>query len=262
MNNKSLDIVFIGSGNVATSLAPALDALNNCQVTAVYSRKIEHAQALCDKLKTAQACDSPASVPVDADIYIISVADDAVSEIVAKFTGHAPQAIWTHTSGSVPSTILSPLSHDYGVFYPLQTFSRERSVELSHVPFFIEGSNKETTEKLINLARRLSDNVRIADDNVRKLMHVAAVFACNFTNHLWAIADKILASHDIPLSVLRPLLEETLRKAMTMKPVDGQTGPARRNDRSIMEKHLAMLDSDDAKLYRILSDSIIKTYSK
>lgn len=262
MSDDRLDIIFIGSGNVASSLAPALDSLDNCHVSNVYSRKKENAQALCDKLKSAEAVNDPSLLPDSGDLYIISVSDDAVGEVAVEFAGLAPDATWVHTSGSVPADALKSLGDDYGVFYPLQTFSRERVLNLSHVPFFIEGSNENTTESLLSLAGRLTDSVRIADGDTRKLMHVAAVFACNFTNHLWAIADRILATRDIPLTVLKPLLDETLRKAMTMNPADGQTGPARRNDKKVMSGHLAMLDDNDAELYRIISESIIKMYYK
>jgi len=262
MNDTELKISVIGSGNVASSLAPALDSAPGCRVTSVFSRNIAHAGLLASRLRHAVAVDCCESLPAGDDVYLIAVKDDAVRELSRCLAGKAPGALWAHTSGSVPAEALSGLSSRYGVLYPLQTFSRERPLDLRQVPFFIEGSDVETEAELKRLAMRLSDNVRVAGSDIRRLIHVAAVFACNFTNHLWAIADGILRRHDISLDVLEPLLEETLRKAMTMSPAEGQTGPARRNDTGVMAAHERMLDEGNAKLYRTLSESIIKMYGK
>lgn len=258
MPSEQLRIVVIGSGGVASSLAPALDALEGVKVVEVCSRNIANAQALAAEMADAEACDNLIEI-AEADLYIISVNDDAVASVVASVASRR-DAVWVHTSGSVPMSVLEPLGRKTGVFYPLQTFSRERVVDMSEVPFFIEGSDGPTAEFLRKLAARMSERVFDADGDTRRLMHVAAVFACNFTNHLWAVAADILSNKGIPFDVMRPLLEETLRKALSAHPAMGQTGPARRGDRRVMDAHRAMLDSHDSQLYTILSQSIIDRY--
>ena len=154
-----------------------------------------------------------------------------------------------------------PLTDNYGVFYPLQTFSKGVDVNLAEVPVFVEGSNDMTLSVAERLGRAISPKVHHADDDTRCKMHAAAVFACNFTNHLWAIADDILCREaGVDLSVLHPLLKETLRKAMLGRPSDGQTGPAVRGDRGVMDKHAGLLADDEARLYRELSEHIMDYY--
>lgn len=251
-----LRIVVIGSGGVASSLAPALDALDGVEVVQVYSPTLAHAEALASRLSAAVAVDDCAALSRDADMYLISVKDDAIAHL-AEVVAPCRDAVWAHTSGSVPMSVIGPLGCHTGVFYPLQTFSRERIVDVAQVPFFIEGSDAYTVDFLKNLARCLSPRVFDADGDTRRLMHVAAVFACNFTNHLWAISADLLGEHNIPFDVLRPLLEETLHKALSAHPAKGQTGPAQRGDMKVMDAHRKMLDEHLAKLYTTLSQSIM-----
>lgn len=260
-DDARLKIVMIGSGNVATSLAPAMDAVAGWHVAAVYSPTLSNARTLASRLSDTTATDNPDTLPADADLYVISVSDDAVREVARHFQGFAPDALWVHTSGSVPASALDAVSPRHGVLYPLQTFSRTRPLPLRRVPLFVEGCNEATTVEIERIASALSENVSRADSEIRRVMHVAAVFACNFTNHLWAIADDILRPHGIPFASLEPLLEETLAKAAAISPGDGQTGPARRNDTGVMQAHMDMLAPEQARLYRILSESIINRYS-
>ena len=252
----TLRIVIIGSGGVASSLAPALDALPDVEVVQVYSPTLAHAENLASRLSGAVGVDDYADISTDAGMYLVSVRDDAIAPLAATLVPRT-DAVWVHTSGSVPMSALAPLGGHTGVFYPLQTFSRERIVDVAEVPFFIEGSDDATAEFLRNLARRLSPHVFYADGDTRRLMHVAAVFACNFTNHLWAIAADLLGERGIPFDVMRPLLEETLRKALAAHPEKGQTGPARRGDVKVMDAHRKMLRGSVADLYTSLSQSIM-----
>lgn len=245
-------IVCIGSGNVAWSLAPALDAV--ARVVQVYSPTLAHAQDLASRLNDCQPIDSLALVKPDADFYIISVKDDAVAQVAADLP-HV-SGIVAHTSGSVPAIALEPASAMTGVFYPLQTFSKADSVDVSQVPFFIEGNTPEAFERLTALARMISRRVYAADSAHRATLHIAAVFACNFANNLWAIASDLLAQDGYSLDVMQPLLEATLAKAMRMHPDLAQTGPAARGDQKVIDAHRAKLDGIDLQIYDTITQSI------
>lgn len=245
-------IVYLGAGNVAWSLAPALDAVGH--VVQVFSPTLAHASALSSRLRDCKAADSLRCVVPDADYYIISVKDDAVAK-VAEGLG-AVSGIVAHTSGSVPLQALGSSCARSGVFYPLQTFSKTDAVDLKSVPFFIEGSDKVAFDSLKSLAGWISDRVYAADSNHRATLHLAAVFACNFTNNLWAIASDILERDGYSLDVMRPLLEATMAKAMRMHPDQAQTGPAVRGDEKVMAKHRAALTGLDLNIYDTLTLSI------
>lgn len=251
--------VLIGSGAVASALAPALERGGNVVWEQVYSPTLAHAQWLADELRDAGATNNMKAVFSDADIYLVSVKDDAIAAVAQQFPHN--NAVWMHTSGGVPADALAPLSPNFGVFYPLQTFSKGVEVSMDCVPMFVEGSNEATENIIRSLAESIAKSVVHADSELRKRLHCAAVFACNFTNHLWSVADTILREHPgLDITYLEPLLKETLRKAMTVAPVVAQTGPARRGDTAVMERHKAMLSSDDAALYDYLSTRIMKQY--
>ncbi len=249
--------VLIGSGNVAWSLAPALqDAGYN--VSQVWSRNPYHAAELAAEVG-ADAIIDLAEIRHDADIYIITVTDDGIASLASRLT--ARDGLCVHTSGSVNADALSPITDTYGVLYPLQTFTKGRVTELSDVPVYIEAADPATLERIREVASAISSRVRCADSRQRRRIHAAAVFACNFTNHLWAIADRLLRQTGDGLSVLYPLITETTRKAMEMPPLDAQTGPARRGDKRIVSAHIHALDADDARVYAAISESIMKTYT-
>ena len=248
-------ISVIGAGNVATHLARALHASPLCEVVEICSPR--SAARLAAELNV-KATASLADVAPDSNLYLISVSDDALPQVVDGLPRN-PQAVYAHTSGSVGMEVLSPLSPKIGVFYPLQTFSRDVEVDIARVPMFIEGSDDAVSRLLTTLAESISGSVFKADSRLRGQLHVAAVFACNFVNHLWAIADSLLARDGLTLEVLHPLLEETLRKAERNHPADVQTGPAARGDVKIIEKHASSLPADLAALYRDLSKSIMNS---
>lgn len=250
-------IVVIGSGNVATHMAQALDRV--ADVCCVYSRHALHAAALARKLKGAVATDDATAVPRDADFYIIAVKDDAVAD-VARAVG-TTNGIWAHTSGSVPADVFKGLKQHYGVFYPLQTFNMSTEVDFSKVPMLVEGDSDTTAEALERLARAVSGRVSRADSVARGKFHIAAVFACNFANYMWSVADRLLRDDGFDITYLEPLLRVTLENALTSSPDKAQTGPARRGDTGIMARHMASLSPDDAAVYDTVSKQIMKHFS-
>lgn len=261
LNHGPLRTVVIGSGNVASAIAPALSGAGAVDVTAVFSPTPAHAGALAERLPHARAVSRPEDVPADAELYLLAVKDDVIARLATELRP-VPEALWLHTSGGVDPAVMRPLSARYGVFYPLQTFSKGVEVDLAQVPVFVEASDEADRRLVEELGAAISPKVYYADSIMRCRLHAAAVFACNFTNHLWAIADDVLRRETgADLSVLYPLLTETLRKAMTVAPRDAQTGPAVRGDRGVIDKHASLLAPDEAELYRCLSQHIIDYYS-
>lgn len=255
-----LRTVIIGSGNVASALAPILERAGVADVKCVYSRTLEHARDLVSQLSNATAISEMSDVPADAELYVVSVKDDAMESLVASLPKNG--ALWLHTSGGVPAVALSKLSPNYGVLYPLQTFSKGVPVDFSQVPVFIEASNEQSLAVINHVAEAIAKNVYVANGDVRCRLHAAAVFACNFTNHLWAMADDVLRREvSVDIGVLEPLLRETLRKALSVRPRDAQTGPAVRGDNGVMQKHLSLLTDDESKVYKFLSMHIMDYYN-
>ena len=245
---------------MATHLAPALDSIEGFRVVQVDSRTPERAETLASELREATAVTDPNEVLPTADIYIVSLVDDAVGSLSGLLPSN--EALWLHTSGSLPKEILASRSDRYGVLYPLQTFSRDVDVNIGEIPFFIEGSSADVEKEIKELAEKVTSRVFHADEEKRRRMHIAAVFACNFANHLWTIADDILHDEGLTLEVLHPLLCETLRKAIAASPAAGQTGPAVRGDRNVMDRHISLLSPERAEIYRLMSDSIYDYHHK
>ncbi len=249
------NIVFIGAGNVATHIAKAF-VKTDYKVLQVYSRTIEHARILANEIH-AEFTDNPAKICTDANVYIFSVKDDALPEILHQMP--KTKGIWIHTAGSVPMNIFAPYVANYGVIYPLQTFSKKRPINFADIPLFIEANNNETRKIIESLAAALSPKVYYMDGEKRQYLHLSAVFACNFVNHMYTLAADILEKEGIPYDVLKPLIEETAAKIKEMPPQDAQTGPAVRFDKRVMEKHLDLLEDEEKKhIYRLLSESIHK----
>lgn len=250
--------VFIGAGNVASAIAPALERSGAAYVTQVYSRTMANASSLAHQLRNAEPIADLTSIRNDADVYIISVKDDAIREIVEMLPGN--DALWIHTSGGIGVDAIASLSSNTGVMYPLQTFTKGIDVDLSKVPFFVEGSNPNAQKRITELAGSLSGRVELAGSVQRLKLHAAAVFACNFVNHMLAVADDILQEAGTDLSVLRPLIDETMRKITLIPPSQAQTGPARRGDNAVMERHLSVLDSERGAHYKYISQMISQYY--
>jgi len=223
----------------------------------VYSRTLDSAKALGEKLQvpyTQQIQD----VVREADLYLFAVKDSALPEIVKVFP--PVEGLAAHTSGSVPMDVFAGYFDRYGVIYPLQTFSKTRAVSFENIPIFIEANNRDDENQVEKMASTFSDQVIRLSSEKRRQLHLAAVFACNFTNYLYTVAARILEEHDLPFDVLIPLIRETAAKVEEMPPILAQTGPAVRNDKNMIDKHLEMLRDypDRQELYRILSESIYK----
>lgn len=259
MTNKR--IVLIGAGNVAHALAPALlkAGLNLCQI---YSRTIESAGELGQKTGITYTADAYAIYP-DGDIYIFCVSDDALVPLL-KTLALNPDALLLHTSGSLPMQVLKPFAKRFGVLYPLQTFTKKRDLDFAEIPLCIEAVNHETMKEVKALAELLSHRVCEISSEKRKTLHLAAVFANNFVNHLYRISGRILEEEGLDFSLLRPLIFETAHKVMTLSPELAQTGPAKRGDEGILAMHKTLLKNDSKllNLYTLLSDSIRKTEQK
>lgn len=257
---NEIRIIFIGSGNVATHLATALD--KSCSVISVFSRNLNNASHLAAKLFHAEATDNILTIDTSADFYILAVSDDALYKVIRDFP--PVQGIVAHTSGSVGMDVFqaNPELKNFGIFYPLQTFSKTTTPDLSSVPFFIEGNSAETTNRLTRLAEFISPKVVVTDSETRRHLHIAAVFANNFANYAWVLAQRYLTEHTcLDFNIFEPLLRETLNKAFTIGPIEAQTGPAKRNDTQTVLTHLGMLNPDMAEIYRLLSQHITTDYN-
>ena len=259
MDRDNLKIVFIGAGNVATHLSQAMNE-SGFLIRQVYSRDIKNAKSLAQKLKLGSAMNclytsDIKSIVKDADIYFFSVPDDVLPAII---TGMPPNdGLWIHTAGSVPLHVFRGYTKRYGVIYPLQTFSKQRCIDFSRIPLLIEANSAGDKALLNRIAACLSDKVFNMTSNKRKHLHLAAVFACNFSNHLYTISSDMLKKQRIDWRLLQPLIGETAGKLYAMTPFEAQTGPAVRNDKAIMERHLSMLDNEHIRqLYAQMSENI------
>lgn len=250
-----MKIVCIGAGNLATRLSLAMQRAG-MRVGQVYSHTAASASQLAARLECPWTTDLSALLP-DADLYVFSLKDTALADVISQVKPN--NGLWVHTAGSMPMDVFKGYASRYGVIYPLQTFSKEREVDFDTIPFFLEVANEQDAVFLRNVAGSLSGDVRFMPSDKRKSLHLAAVFACNFTNHIYALAGKLLAEQSIPFDVLLPLIDETAAKIHTLSPAAAQTGPAIRYDENVINKHLAMLADPDMKaIYRLLSQSIHK----
>ena len=253
-----MKIALIGAGNVATCLGPRLKEAGH-EITAVYSRTAESARVLADRLGATYTTDIKA-VPA-SDAAIVMLKDDALKELAPVIAGSLHNSLLLHTAGSVPMDIWREAgAQRYGVLYPMQTFSKESRIDWSQVPLFVEGSSAPVLESIKELALTISPDVTVLSSEGRKKLHLAAVFTCNFSNHMYAIAEQLLASEGVPFSVMLPLVRETARKVETIAPHDAQTGPAVRGDRKVIGEHLELLKDypEYAELYRLISIDINK----
>lgn len=250
-------ISIIGSGNLAWHLAPALEAEGHL-IREISSRNLSHAQALTSRLYEATPINHLDFSSSDATVFIIAASDKSISEIAGTIQ-LPPNSFLCHTSGSIALEVLGHFDNA-AVFYPLQTFSKSKKVSFEKLPICLEGSNERTRTLFHAIAKSLKAAVHVMDSDKRKALHLSAVFACNFTNHLLGIAGYILKSQDIPSAILQPLIAETIRKAMEQDPFSVQTGPAVRNDQLVMKDHLDMLEEIPVfqKIYKNISKSIKK----
>ena len=249
-------ITIIGSGNVATHFAAAFKNAGH-RLVQVYSRDIQNAALLAYHVG-AEAINDLNDINPETDIFIISVKDDAIMPVTGQLASY--QRLIAHTSGVTHIEALLTLTPLAGVLYPLQTLSKIKEVDFLTVPLCIEGADEATTLQLEELARTVSNNVYRVNSAQRKVLHLGAVFACNFPNYLYGAAQQLLAQHDMDFTMLRPLILETAQKVQQRFPAEVQTGPAVRNDENTMVAHLQMLNNEPELqlLYRLLSQQIIK----
>ena len=252
-----MDITFIGSGNVATHLAEAC-VQAGYTVKQVWSRSIEHAKELTN-LVGGIAIDAYTDIQT-ADLFIVSINDDGIAQL--PVTLPIGKSLIVHTSGATPMSVFEGKFANYGVLYPLQTFSKSKEVDFLEVPLCIEGNTAGNFAAVKGLADKLSHSVQSIDSESRKVLHLAAVFACNFTNYLYSAAGELLEKRNLDFDLLRPLIQETANKVQLANPTSVQTGPAVRGDEQTINKHLKMLN-DHPQLREIyaLITAAIKTTS-
>lgn len=256
----SLNFCFIGAGNLATQLSKAFKN-KGFGINQVYSRTTHSAASLAEFLKTNYTT-SVHNIDKKADIYFVALKDQIVDEVLSKIDFENKLVV--HCSGSLPLSSLERYSENIGVFYPLQTFSKDREIDFQEIPVFIESNSEKNAKLLLQIAGELSDSVSVLNSEERKLLHISAIFACNFVNHFYTIAADILESKNIPFEVLKPLILETAKKVQELEPEKAQTGPAVRFDENIINSHLNELKEfgEYQQLYKLISKSIFDRYNK
>ena len=226
-----ISVLLVGRGNVATHLHNTFLSIDNILFTQISSRDLEN-------------------IP-KADITIIAVSDDAIAEVSSKIKN----TLVVHTSGACSINELKNTTNK-GVFYMLQTFSKDKKVDFNEVPFCLEADNKKDKELLNELAKLIGKKIYTVNSEQRKALHVAAVFVNNFTNYLYKIGNDICKEHHVPFDILLPLIKETASKIETLSPEKAQTGPAIRNDKKTIKNHLDLLNKEQQKIYKIITKSI------
>ena len=233
-----MKIVLIGRGRLATNLEHALLSAGH-EVASINSRTLE-------------------ALPLEADVYIVAVKDAALADVIRAATKGRESQLFVHTAGSMPMDIFKGLTVHYGVFYPMQTFSKERLVDFNDISIFLETNDAVSMERLKMLSTTLTTHIYELDSEGRKHLHLAAVFACNFVNHCYALSAEVLAAKGLPFSVMLPLVDETAQKVHELAPREAQTGPAVRGDQNVMQMQANMLAGNPAvkQIYEALSNDI------
>lgn len=248
-----MKIVIIGSGNVAYHLARAFTE-NKIPVSQIFGRNKSNLQLISEELQLPYSH----TQLEDADLYLICVSDGSISDVSKLIT--KDNCLVAHTSGSLPKEILTG-NYRKSSFYPLQTFSKSVDLNYAEIPFFIEAENKKDVELLQDLAENISEKVMVSTYEKRKYIHLTAVFACNFVNHLFARAKEISDSQEIPFDYFLPLIKETTDKIEILEPKFAQTGPAVRNDERVLKAHEDLIkDEEQLKIYKVMNESIKEMY--
>ena len=251
-----MKVTLIGAGNLATQLGKSLKKAGVI-ISQVYSRTEDSARTLAELLEAEWLTDIKA-LRDEADIYIFSVKDSVLCELISEVCKSRGDKLFLHTAGSMPMSCFEGKALRYGVFYPMQTFSKTKDVDFERIPVFIEGNSIETEDVIRSLANKLTQRVIRLSSADRKYLHLAAVWACNFTNYCYTVASDILGEHGIPFDVMLPLINETTEKIQKISPKEAQTGPAVREDRNVMSKQLELMNGkeDLQELYKMLSKGI------
>lgn len=256
MDSDIQKVVLIGAGNVAWHLGQAMSD-RGVRIVQVASRSQSSCRELANKTG-AKATNDLRMLDREADAYILAVPDEVLSDVAS--TAVLGKGILLHTAGSISLDALKPYAEHCGVLYPLQTFTKKRELDFCTIPLLVEASDSTTLRSVKTLADRISEKVLEADSATRCMVHVAAVFACNFTNHMLSIAELLLRQHDLPLKLLEPLMKETLLKAIEISPAKAQTGPAVRGDKKVIRHHMEMLHQypELEQIYSLISQHIMK----
>ena len=245
-----IKIVIIGSGNVAHHLIEAFAKSATIEVIQVFARRKE---SLIPSFNSNKITDDYNNL-AKADLYIIAVSDDAIAKVSSQFPFE--NRLVVHTSGSVAINSLNARNRK-GIFYPLQSFTKNKAVDFSKIPICLESENESDFNLLKNVAESISNSVFKIDSQQRKALHISAVFVNNFVNHLYQIGQEICIENNVPFEIVKPLILETANKVMTLSPAAAQTGPAKRNDSQTIETHLDFLSNENhATIYKILTQSI------
>jgi len=255
-------IAILGTGNVAWHLQLAFENAGH-NITEIYGRTLDNATRLVRSSYQAEATDSLDFSDSEAEIFIMALADDSITEVAQELI-LPDEAVLAHTSGTLSIKSLAyAATEDIGVFYPLQTLTLGKNIDFEQVPVCIEGETAHAQNELAALANSVSKRVQLLESGQRRLIHLAAVFACNFTNHLLTLSKGILAQHELDFEVLHPLISETLNKSLEIGPEHAQTGPAIRGDMETLDKQMAALGNDEqvAEIYQLMSQHIIDYYS-
>lgn len=248
-----MEIVLIGSGNVAFHLAKAFSE-NGIKLKQIFGRNEAALRLISEETNVPYSN----QVLADANLYILAVSDSAVEEVSQLIKKN--DCLVAHTSGSLPKEILKG-NYRKASFYPLQTFSKTKNLVYNKIPFFLEAENDEDLDILKSLSSKISENIILSDYEQRKYVHLTAVFSCNFVNHLFARAKEISDSQNIPFEYFLPLIDETVGKIHELEPKKAQTGPAIRNDRRVLELHEELIkDSQQLRIYQTMNESIQSMY--
>ena len=259
IENKPITLTLVGAGNLAWHLGHAFTE-KGLKIDKIINRSTESAASLALELGTRYTTNFSVSNS-ESDFTILAINDSYLEEMLLKM--NLSETIVLHTSGSTDIDIFNGRVKKFGVLYPLQTFTKNKKIDFSKVPVCIEASDKTTLNLLLNLASRISNHAQVMNSEKRRSLHLAAVMANNFTNHIIARTFDFLDKNGIDKQLILPLLEETLEKIKLIGPKEAQTGPARRNNVEILNKHLKMIEKEQElkNLYNAISDSIIAYYS-
>lgn len=253
--SRMINIVLFGTGNLATHLFKALSKSSIFQIIQVYN----HQQKSLDKFSQLTHITTQLNEIKEAEIYLLALKDEVIAEIAEKIP--STNALVVHTSGGTELEILKKFPHR-GIFYPLQTFSKNKEVDFAKVPICLETNLSEDMEILKKFAGEFSKEIFILDSNQRKAVHAAAVFVSNFVNLMYTEGAEICTRNNIPFEILQPLIEETSNKIKVLSPLEAQTGPALRNDQRVIENHLKLLNENQQQVYKLLTASIQNYHGK
>ncbi len=250
-----IKVVIIGAGNLATHLYRNIQKTQGLELIQMFNRNSQHLDFVGNPELIASKIDDIK----EADIYLLAIKDEALADFALEFPEF--DGLVAHCSGSENIECVSRFEN-YGVFYPLQSFSKERPVDFDHIPICLEANSEKNLDFLKQVAKKLSDQIFEVNSSQRKALHLSAVFVNNFSNHLFALAADYCEQNGLPFDILKPLIKETVDKIDSLPPFSAQTGPALRKDQKTIEAHLEMLDDNRKKIYTILTESIQKLHGK